>query len=328
MNIDKEITKIISKSKKLKDKNEMEAKLLSHAICPSCLTQTVIYDSGERYCTKCGRCFDVNFYQSHGSTLEDGDRKEIYVPPTTLISKATPTRSFYVGKEMRGQKKELFSRLNRINFYIAAGSSKNILLEKFLRRTLGIVAKEQPLYEKSLIEETALRIKNKLLPLLKSQKKINNYSILYFTFLQLGLSLNLKLLYDKTYTSNDIKSYTQFRSSITTSSHKIMNLLPEEEKTFLRKQKIKQEFMVKRIDVTDKKVNDIFNASTALVVFFPNLGNMQIVSKIIDYKRHEEEGTVEDEKERLIKKIFVGNKNTSPKNLKTIESILDKIDLW
>jgi transcription initiation factor TFIIIB Brf1 subunit/transcription initiation factor TFIIB len=284
--VEKIINDIIKNSKKYKNEEEQFYYLISHNVCPKCHTSTIAHKDGDTYCEKCGVVWDTfEAYYSHGTTMETGNRSEIYVPPTNLSAKASPTRSFVSSRNLSSKNKEKFRRLSQMDFYIKAGQSENVNLLRNLKRIVSLLSHNQALYDKHIIEETALLIQNDVQKYLGEKKKTNVYTIMVLTFMLLHLPIDKKLLYE-TSNSQHLKTFAHFKKNINRGIEEIMKKLPEAEKINIKKKLIEQIAKQYKIKYNEKILDLVYKKTQEIINLAPNNGLENAARAIFEINKY------------------------------------------
>jgi transcription initiation factor TFIIIB Brf1 subunit/transcription initiation factor TFIIB len=267
--------------------------LTNHQVCPICKTLTIIKGlEGDTYCTKCGTIFnDVEYYESHGIEFDDGrNKKEVYVPPTNLRSKAKPFYNIgYVGKEVAYKNKSEYKKLRKIGFYVGASYSKN---SQVLKRTEDIIRMSvmtSSLELRNLVSESVLMLYNKLQKRFRSWKKINIYSVIVLVGNQLGIKIDIKKLYEAE--NNDKISMNKFRRSINRGIERIFSILTKEEKEEIKKFMLTEIIKNSRIkNVNDSIIQDFLKTINKIMNLYPNItfydSAKMILSRLLKNKKY------------------------------------------
>ncbi len=277
------LKELIKNSKKIKDKEDRDLYLIKHSICPVCLESTLTKDASDTYCTKCGYVVDEpEFYMSHGTTKESGDRVEIYTPASNLSNRSTPTRGFRVEGRMSSKNREKYARLSKIDFYVKASGTNSSML-KSLRRIVSVMNHNQSMIEKHIIEETALMIHKKVQKYINDKKKTNIYTIITLTFLFLGIPINTRLLYD---TLLSDKTFAHFKKNTNKGIEEIMKKMTPEEKKEIKKKLTEQILKAYKISYTEKDIDKIYDVSQEIINLAPNNGIENTIRTIIEIKKY------------------------------------------
>lgn len=289
-----EIEKIIKQANKLKNKKDREDLLLLHGICPICLTQTIVRDeASEKYCKKCGTIFEeVEFYYSHGITKENGDREEIYTPPTNSKSKASVSASFYVDKKVSPKNRELFKRLQRQSLYESAKYAESPYTYKSIRQIVSSLKQVFPIGNKDVVIETAMQIYKREVAKNPANKKgkIKPQILVYLALKKLKIYVDYKKYINTTFKATSglkNKTITNYKSSISKNISKTLSSYAVEEKESYRKYEIDQ--MLKKLNISypDGTINLIYKIAGEIIKHNPNLGFATVVQKIITWKQLE-----------------------------------------
>jgi hypothetical protein len=287
------LMKEYEKIKKSKGEEIANEFLINHRICPNCKTLTIIKGlEGDTYCTRCGTIFnDVEYYESHGVELDDGrNKKEVYVPPTNLISKARPFYNIgYIGKEVAYKNKNEYKKLRKIGFYVNASYSKN---SQVLKRTEDIVRMSvitSSLELRNLVSESVLMLYNKLQKRFRSWKKINIYSVIVLVGNQLGIKIDIKKLYEVE--NNDKMSMNKFRRSINRGIERIFSILTKEEKEEIKRFMLTEIIKNSRVKtVNDSIIQDFLKTINKIMNLYPNItfydSAKMILSRLLKNKKY------------------------------------------
>jgi len=308
----KYLERILKQYEKIKKKNGENAAndfLLSHRVCPVCKTLTLIKSSeGDTYCSTCGVIFgDVEYYESHGTEYDDGrNRKDIYVPPTTLRSKATPYYSIgYIGKEVASKNKDKYKKLRKIGFYVNASYSKN---SQVFKRTESIVREAvmpSSTEVRNLVAESVLMLYRKLQKRFRSWKKINIYSVIVLVGNQLGIKIDVKSLYE--IEGNKKISINKFRRNINRGIERIFSILSKNEKDEIKKFMLTEIIKSSRIkSKNEATIKDFLKTINKIMELYPNItfydSAKMIISRLVKNKKYKSFNEVIDAKiEKVIK---------------------------
>jgi len=308
----KYLEKILNEYEKIKKKNGEEMAnefLISHRVCPICKTLTIVKsDEGDMYCSKCGTIFEnVEYYQSHGTEYDEGrNRKEIYVPPTTLRSKARPYYTIgYIGNEVPTKNREKYKKLRKIGFYVDASYSKN---SQVLKKTETIIkeALKSPSSEvRNLVTESVLMLYSKLQKRFRSWKKINLYSVVVLVGNQLGIKVDIKTLYE--IEGNKKISINKFRRNINRGIEKIFSILSDKEKDEIKKFMLAEIIGSSRIKSRDEAtIKSFLKTINKIMALYPNItfydSAKMIISRLVKNKKYKSFNEVIDKKiEKVIK---------------------------
>lgn len=279
-----EINKIIALCKKsTKSDEEYKECLISKGICPNCLTQSVAREMSEIVCNKCGTIFeDVEFYQSHGTEYDDGrNRKEIYVPPSTLKNQATPFYGIDMPRgNMTSENRSRMKRLRKIGFYINASYSKNSQVVKKLNDITAALNGKIDRSRKKILVESVLMLYIKLQKKFRNWKKINIYSVLYIISNQLGIKINFKDIYNLE--DNKKLSLNKFRRNVNRGTERIFSILGKEEKANFKK------FILAEIlkdnglsNISEQYKNDFIKTIDEIYKIYSNLPFYEVCKLII-----------------------------------------------
>jgi len=308
----KYLEKILKDYEKIKKKNGEEVAnefLISHRICPVCKTLTIIKSrESDTYCSNCGLIFgDVEYYESHGTEYDEGrNRKDIYVPPTTLRSKARPYYTIgYIGNEVISKNKDKYKKLRKIGFYVNASYSKN---SQVLKRTESIVreAVMHPSSEiRNLVAESVLMLYGKLQKRFRSWKKINIYSVIVLVGNQLGIKIDVKRLYE--IEGNKKISVNKFRRNINRGIERIFSILTKNEKDEIKKFMLTEIIRSSRIKSRNEEmIKDFLKTINKIMELYPNItfydSAKMIISRLLKNKKYKSFNEVVDAKiEKVIK---------------------------
>jgi ribosomal protein L37AE/L43A len=290
-----EIEKLIKASKKLKNKEERDEFLIAHAVCPYCLTQTIVRtNSSEKYCSKCGTIIEeLEFYYSHGTTKENGDREEIYTPPTNSRSRATVSASFYVDRKVSHANRELFKRLQRQSLYESAKYAESPYTYKSIKQIVSSLIQTFPIGNRDVLIETAMQIYKKEIKKNPANKKgkIKPQILVYLALKKLKISVDYKKYINTTFKATSglkNKTITNYKNSISKNITRTISSYAKEEKEDYRKYEIEQALKKAGLLPTIETVNTIYSIFEKIIKHNPNLGFSTVVQKIITWKQLEE----------------------------------------
>jgi len=308
----KYLERILKEYEKIKNKNgEVVANdfLVSHRVCPVCKTLTLIKSSeGETYCSNCGTIFgDFEYYESHGTEFDDGrNRKDIYVPPTTLRSKARPQYTIgYIGKEVASKNKDKYKKLRKIGFYVNASYSKNSQVLKRAENIVREAVMSSSTEVRGLMSESVLMLYSKLQKRFRSWKKINIYSVIVLVGNQLGIKIDVKRLYE--IEDNKKISINKFRRNINRGTEKIFSILTKNEKDEIKKFMLREMIKSSRIKSTnDETIKAFLKTINKIMELYPNItfydSAKMIISRLLKNKKYKSFNDAIDSKiEKVIK---------------------------
>lgn len=339
------IQKIINKGNKIKNEQQREEYFLSYSICPICLTQTIKRKEGEVYCNKCGTVFDIEFEYTHGYTKEDGDRVEIYTPPTNSSEKSLSYAGFNLDKNIPFEKRELFKRLHKVSKYVSAKYSENPHLYKTLKRIISMLNLSQAVGDKKILLETAMKEYRNQLEKAKNNKikadRINPYTILIKALHKQHIYVDKKTLMSNLYSTNSaLKStkLTSFKKNISKNLMKLSKTYTPEELVEYKKNLIHQVFSGAKIQLSEELVDEAYSIFNSIIKFNPNIGIEDAMNKLIiklklEKRIKELEKTMIKEKNEgnekwisIRNKIILLNKKVTTLNhiLKNIDKILQQ----
>jgi ribosomal protein S27E len=337
----KEINIVLNKAKKIKNEEDRKEFLLLHRICPICLTQTIVKDnlSSEIYCSKCGMIFDnTEFYYSHGTTKENGDREEIYTPPTNSKSKASVSASFYVDKKVSPANRELFKRLQRQSLYESAKYAESPYTYKAIKQIVSSLSQSVPIGNKDVLIETAMQIYKKEISKNSENKKgkMKPQILVYLAMKKLRLYVDYKKYIATTFkTTSGLKNktITNYKNTISRNITRAISSYAKEEKTAYRKYEIDHLLKKAKVLSSEEAINTIYKIFEDLIKYNPNIGFTIIVQKIIAWKLLEmkrEKANMElkgaENKNKLFERLKAINvkENTLQNKTKNFKKILDK----
>ncbi|MEM3860044.1 MAG: hypothetical protein QW478_11695 [Candidatus Micrarchaeaceae archaeon] len=334
------IKKIISKGNKIKNEQQREQYFLSYSICPICLTQTIKREEGEVYCKNCGTVFDTEIEYTHGYTKEDGDRVEIYTPPTNSSEKSSSYAGFNLDKNIPFEKRELFKRLHRVAKYVSAKYSENPHLYKTLKRIISLLNLSQAVGNKKILLETAMREYRNQQEKTKNNKtkadRINPYTILIKALYKQHIYVDKKTLMSILYATNSALKSTKlvsFKKNISKNMMKLSKTYTPEELIEYKKHVIQQVFHGAKIPLSEELVNEAYSIFTDLIKFNPNIGIEDAMNKLILKLKLEKR--IEDLTKEMNSERKAGNEkwislrtkiNLLNKKLITVNNILKNIN--
>ena len=308
----KYLEKVLKQLEKIRKNNGDESAnefLINHRVCPVCKTLTLIKSyEGDLYCSKCGVIFeDVEYYESHGTEFDDGrNRKEIYVPPTTLRSKARPYYTIgSVGREVAQKNKDKYKKLRKIDFFVNASFSKNSQVLKRVENIAKMALKNPSAEIRNLIAGSVLMLYTKLQKRFRSWKKINIYSVIVLVGNQLGIKIDIKNLYE--IEGNKKISINKFKRNINRGIEKIFSILTEDEKKEIKKFMLVEIIKSSRIKyVDDETIKEFLKTINKIMELYPNItfydSAKMIISRLVKNKKYKSFNEVIDAKiEKIIR---------------------------
>jgi hypothetical protein len=284
-NLEINVKKVVKESLKIKIDDDRKIYLLNHNICPTCLIPDLVKSGSDTYCQKCGTIWnDYEIYQTHGFTSADGDKKEIYTPPTNLRSKAQISRMYIKGENMTQKNKQKFWRLSKQQHWTDSSFAKNH--QAYLNINQIIIALSSSghaIQNKKLIEDVALSIYAQIKNSKKYWEKINMESVIYLTFIMMGMKLNMKDLYEVT-GKDEKQNFNKFKRMINKSVEKIFQIIPEEKRISIKKHMVKQILTSSGINVGDDTSNKVYDIANKIILAYPNM-SMYHATKYIIYRK-------------------------------------------
>lgn len=318
------IENIIKESKKIKNKEDRDDFLLKHRICPFCLTQTVTKDisTGEVYCTKCGFVFEeIDFYYSHGTTMESGNREEIYIEPTDTKAKSTASSGFYVDKNVSSNKRALYKRLQKEALY-ASEKYANSYIYKSIAHVVSLMSKNALIKQnKNAIIDTAMQIYKKQIK--NKKRKIKPQILISLALKKIGLIVpNERYITDSYQTLYNKRNRTilNYKNSLSRYMSKEINKYSEKEKETIRKYELQEILLSLKIYWNGNAVEKLYLGFKDLVNYNPNLNFKEIIEKLIMWKQ------LEIRKEKLIEKENWFILKNKPEELNIIKNKIESIN--
>ena len=316
------VEKLINESKSIKNKEDRDDFLIMHGICPVCLTQTIVKDENcEKYCTKCGLVIqDGNFYYSHGITKENGDREEIYIPPTNRAMKSSVYSGFFVDSNISQSKRSLYKRLQRQELYESAKNAESPYTYKSVKQVVSSLKEAFPIHNKTLIVETAMSIYMTQIKRNGAKiEKIKPQILVWLALKKLKIHISYKKYVNLTYkTTVGLKNrtVTNYKNTISKNMSKAITGYTKEEKELFKKNEIEYILLKENIDFSKELVNNIYDMVNEILIYNPNLSFEFIAKKMITYK--------ELENKRKDLNTYIANNNTE-KNINDINRHKEKL---